>query len=173
MRLTLARNLRFSVGILTVLSCGGAGQYYRSGDLFEVTLTTTDGSQDGEDFEIMAVPANHTLNVLDGDSLVSSNNNPDWVIDYTASRTRNKITFTFRPREDQVPFTLYTNAPRTQWAYETMAFKIAPITESDEDIDEDGQNDIIREEGAEVRFDLPAGIRKIPNGYIYLDHSTY
>lgn len=173
MRLTFAKKLLLILAVLTALSCGGAGQYYKTGDLFEVTLTTTDTGQDGEDFEIIAVPANRTFNIFDGDSLVSSNNNPDWVINWTASRTRNKITFTFRPREDQVPFTLYTRAPRTQWAYETMAFKIAQITESDQDLDEDGENDLIREEGAEVRFDLAEGIKKIPNGYIYLDHSTY
>ncbi|MEI7577555.1 MAG: hypothetical protein WCK51_11735 [Armatimonadota bacterium] len=173
MRCKLANRLLLTAGILTVLSCGGIGQSFREGDLFEVTLTTTDGSQDCEDFEIMAVPANKTFYIYDDDTNVSSNNRPDWAIDYTASRTRNKITFTFRPREDQVPFTLYTNSPRTKWAYETMAFRITQITESDEDFDEDGQNDLIREEGAEVRFDLPEGIRKIPNGVIHLDRSNY
>ena len=173
MRLKIANLLLLSTGVFTALSCGGIGQSFKEGDLFEVTLTTTDGSQDGEDFEIMAVPANKTFYIYDDDTNVSSNNQPDWAIDYTASRTRNKITFTFRPREDQVPFTLYTNAPRTQWAYETMAFRITQIIESSEDLDEDGEYDLIREEGAEVRFDLPQGIRKIPNGVIYLDRSNY
>lgn len=173
MRLKIAQHLLLITGVLTALSCGGIGQSFREGDLFELTLTPTDNSQDCEDFEIIAVPANRTFNIFDGDSLVSSNNQPDWAIDYTASRTRNEIKFTFRPREDQVPFTLYTNAPRTQWAYETMAFRITQITESSEDLDEDGQNDLIREEGAQVRFDLPQGIRKIPNGAIFLDRSNY
>jgi hypothetical protein len=154
------------------MSCGGLAPS-TLGDTFELLMTTTDNSQDAEDFEIIAVPSNRQFDITNGDSLVSSNNNPDWVVNYTASRDRRTIKFKFTPRSDQVPFTLYTRAPRTAFAYETMAFQINRIVDTGEDLDEDGSSDLEITEGEIIRYDLREGVAQIRNGFIDMQSSIY
>ena len=154
------------------MSCGDLAPS-TLGDTFQLLLTTTDNSQDAEDFEIIAVPNNRQFDIRNGDSLVSSNNNPDWVVYYTASRDRSKIKFKFTPRSDQVPFTLYTRAPRTAFAYETMAFQINRMVDTGEDLDEDGVDDLEINEGAVIRYDLRERVAQIRNGFIDIQSSSY
>ncbi|MBS1715197.1 MAG: hypothetical protein JST30_12760 [Armatimonadetes bacterium] len=124
MRRTLGACLILALASLSLTGCGGSSSLGRNSDIV-VHLKRTDGTQNMTQYELYLTKSNDTtLDTLDLEDFVSSQNAPSWSDNYASNRSTTELNISYTTRSDQTPYYVWVKVPNTGAAFETLNLQI-------------------------------------------------
>ena len=110
--------------VLSVGGCGGTSSLGKNSDMV-VHLKRTDGTQTMTQYELYLTKSNDTtLDTLDPEDFVSTQNTPTWSDNYASNRSTTELNISFTTRSDQTPYYIWVKVPDTGAAFETLSLQI-------------------------------------------------
>ncbi|CAN5484172.1 hypothetical protein BH11ARM1_BH11ARM1_07740 [soil metagenome] len=110
---------------LALAGCGGGGSVTGHNAHMTVHLRRTDSTQNLINYEMYFTRNGKTsFDIADMSSFASTSNRPNWIDDYSVSRSNTELTLTFTTRSNQPPYFMWVKVPSTPSAYETLELQI-------------------------------------------------